>query len=124
MQTFTTKKAAIEYAISMGWTGADASLAFKALQLPTDEVALLNTMVRFAGPVMKERQFLQAAQKGQVTKKLNYIKAIEIKHADTIQKFQDQANEERSHWLGLIRIMYSVASKLGFKDPMIDWSLD
>jgi hypothetical protein len=83
MQTFTTKKAAIEYAISMGWTGADASLAFKALQLPTDEVALLNTMVRFAGPVMKERQFLQAAQKGQVTKKLNYIKAIEIKHADT-----------------------------------------
>ena len=120
MQTFTTKKAAIQYAIKMGWTGADASLAFKALKLPSNEFALLNIMVRFAGPVMRERQFLQSAQKGQVTKKLNYIKKIEIEHADTIQKFQDQVKEERSHWLGLIRIMYGVASKLGLKDPMIE----
>jgi hypothetical protein len=120
MQTFNTKKAAIAYAVTMGWTGADANLAFKSLQLPLDEVALLNIMAQFSGPVMKERQFLQSAQKGQVTKKLKYIQKIEIEHADSIQKFKDEVEHERSQWLGLIRIMYGIASKFGMKDPMIE----
>lgn len=120
MQTFATKESAKTYAVAMGWTKADAILAFKSLQLPIDEFALLNLMVQFAGPVMKERQFLQGAQKGQVTKKLKYIQKIELDHADSIQKFKDDVDNERSQWLGLIRIMYGIASKFGMKDPMIE----
>jgi hypothetical protein len=120
MQTYATKAAAIEYATERGWTGADANRAFEVLPLPIDELTLLDIMVRFAGPVMNERQRLQSAQKGQVTKKLKYIQKIELEHADSIQKFKDEVDKERSQWLGLIRIMYGIASKLGMKDPMIE----
>jgi hypothetical protein len=124
MQTFTTKASAIDYAASMGWTKADAKLAFEGLVLPIDEFALLNIMVRFAGPVMVKRQNLQRAQKGQVTQKKAYIQRIELDHAENIRKFQEEVKEERSRWLGLIRIMYGIASKLGMKDPMIEHILN
>jgi hypothetical protein len=120
MQTFTTKTSVIAYAKEMGWTGADANRAFKGLKAPVEQMTVLNLMVRFAGPELDKRQDLQKAQKGQVTQKLKRIKKIELDHAEAIQKFQDEVREERSHWLGLIRIMYGIASKFGMKDPMIE----
>jgi hypothetical protein len=124
MRTFTTKASAIDYAAKMGWTKADAKLAFEGLVLPIDEFTLLNIMVRFAGPIMIKRQNLQKAQKGQVTQKKAYIEKIELDHAENIRKFQEEVKKERSHWLGLIRIMYGIASKLGMKDPMIEHILN
>lgn len=120
MQTFTTQATVIAYAADLGWTKADAKLACENLPLPIDELSLLNIMVRFAGPVMLKRQYLQGAQKGQVTRKLNEIKKIELDHAEAIQKFQDEVRKERSQWLGLIRIMYGIANKFGMTDPMIE----
>jgi hypothetical protein len=124
MRTFTTKASAIDYAASMGWTKADAKLAFEGLVLPIDEFALLNRMVRFSGPIMLKRQNLQKAQKGQVTKKNAYIEQIELKHAESIRQFQEEIKEERSQWLRLIRVLYGITSKFGMKDPMIEHILN
>jgi hypothetical protein len=59
-----------------------------------------------------------------VTQKKAYIEKIELDHAENIRKFQEEVKKERSHWLGLIRIMYGIASKLGMKDPMIEHILN
>jgi hypothetical protein len=120
MQTFTTKASAIAYATQMSWTGADAERAFAGLKAPVNEITWLNAMAQFAGAELASRQNLQAAQKGQVTKKTAYIQQKELEHADSIRKFQEEVQEERSRWLGLIRVMYSIASRFGMKDPMID----
>jgi hypothetical protein len=122
MQTFKTKTSAKAYAKSCGWTEVDSARAIKSggIKTPIDEITLLNAMVRFAGPELINRQNLQKAQKNQVNQKTTYIQKIELKHAASIQKFQDEVREERSHWLGLIRIMYSIVSKFGMKDPMIE----
>jgi hypothetical protein len=120
MQTFTTKVSAIAYATQMGWKAVDAERAFAGLKAPVNELICLNAMVRFAGPELASRQNLQAAQKGQVTKKTAYIQRKELEHAESIRKFQEEVREERSQWLGLIRVIYSIASKFGWKDPMIE----
>jgi hypothetical protein len=124
VQTFTTKASVISYAANCGWSKADAKQAFDKIKLPIDELSLLNIMARFAGPVLLKRQYLQRAQKGQVSQKLTYIQKIELKHAEDIQSFKDEVKQERSQWLGLIRVMYGIASKFGMNDPMIEHILN
>ena len=65
-----TKKQALEFAKQFNWTAKDAERAFAEINFKeADEQALLLALVQFAGPNLVERQRLQAAQKGQVTKK-------------------------------------------------------
>ena len=117
----TTKKEAIEYAKQFKWTGADAERAFANLNLKeASEQDLLMALVIFAGSELLERQRLQAAQKGQVTKKNKYIKQIELDFASKIDKYEETLKKERSLFVNVIAKVYQVTQRFGFSDPWIE----
>jgi hypothetical protein len=117
----TTKQKAIEFAKQYNWTKPDAERAFEGLNFKeADEQKLLIALVEFAGSELLNRQRLQAAQKGQVTKKNKYIKEIEIDFAKQVKEYEDVLQKERSLFVGLIAQLYKVTKPLGFKDPWIE----
>jgi hypothetical protein len=120
MQTFTTKATVIEYAADLGWTKADAKLACENLPLPIDELSLLNILVRFAGPVMLNRQRLQAAQKGQVTVKSKKMEEISKNFEEMVADYETQMYTDRSQFVSLIDLLYGFAQKFGYHDDWID----
>jgi hypothetical protein len=120
MQTFTSKTSTLAYAIQFGWTQADAKRAFENLTLPVDEIALMNAMVRFAGPELLNRQYAQRGQKSQVTKKKNELKAIEQQHVEMIQNYEEQIRSDRSSFIVLIKHIYGIANTFGYKDPWVE----
>ncbi|NJM67563.1 MAG: hypothetical protein HC851_18765 [Acaryochloris sp. RU_4_1] len=120
MQNFATKTDAITYARGFGWNKVDGERAFKDLNLPTDEVTLLNAMVRFAGPELKHRQHLQGAQKGQVTLKKKELEAIEKQYEQMVQSYENQIRCDRSDFTMIIKTCYGIAQKFGYKDPWIE----
>jgi hypothetical protein len=67
------KKEAIALLNDEGWTKADAKRALELLDfklnLELDELTIRQAASKFAGVQLDERQRLQAAQKGMVTKK-------------------------------------------------------
>lgn len=120
-----TQQDAIQYAKHFGWTGADAKRAFADIDLKNaDELALLTAMVNFAGPTLFERQRLQGAQKGLVTKKENYIKQIELEFAQKVSDYEEQLSTERSLFVTTIAKVYGFASRFGFKDSWIEMLLE
>lgn len=117
----TTKQQAIEFAKQYNWTKPDAERAFEGLNLKeADEQKLLIALVEFAGKELLNRQRLQAAQKGQVTKKTKYIKEIETDFANQIQEYENVLQKERSIFVSLIAGLYKITKPLGFKDPWIE----
>lgn len=117
----TTKKEAIEYAKRFNWTAADAKRAFANLNLEeASEQDILMALVTFAGSELLERQRLQAAQKGQVTKKNNYIKQVEQDFATKIDQYEETLKKERSLFVSTIAKVYQVAQRFGFSDPWIE----
>ncbi len=114
------KTQAIEYAAQTGWTKADARRAFDGLQFPTDEITILNTMVRFAGPELLDRQRKQAAQKAQVTIKTNIVNDLSKQFEDMVDDYENQIKSDRSSFIALIKALYSVAQKFGYKDNWIE----
>jgi hypothetical protein len=116
-----TKQDAITYAKHFGWTGADAERAFANIDLEqADELALLAAMVNFAGPTLYERQRLQGAQKGLVTKKEKYIKQIELDFAEQVQQYERDRFEERSIFVSLIARLYGIAKRFGVRDSWVE----
>ncbi|MEL6940337.1 MAG: hypothetical protein AAFO84_14205 [Cyanobacteria bacterium J06598_1] len=116
-----TKKEAIQYAKYFKWTGADAERAFASINLKeADELALLTAMVNFAGPNLYERQRLQGAQKGLVTKKVKYIKEIEVEFAQKVEQYEATLAQERSVFVGVVARLYGVAKRFGFSDPWVE----
>ena len=118
-----SKKEAIEFAIKFNWTAKDAERAFTKANIDikeADEQMLLMSLVKFAGSELLERQRLQAAQKGQVTKKVKYIKEIEIDFADKVNEYEKTIHKERSLFISLIKTIYQFAKPLGFEDPWIE----
>lgn len=121
----TTKKEAINYAKHFGWTEADAKRAFADIDLrDADELAVLTAMVNFAGPTLYERQRLQGAQKGLVTKKENYIRQIEIEFSEKVSDYEEQLSTQRSLFVTTIAKVYGVASRFGFKDSWVEMLLE
>ena len=117
----TTKKEAIEYAKKFNWTAADAKRAFADLNLEeASEQDILMALVTFAGSELLERQRLQAAQKGQVTKKNNYIKQVEQDFATKIDQYEETLKKERSLFVSTIAKVYQIAQRFGFSDPWIE----
>ena len=117
----TTKKEAIEYAKKFNWTAADAKRAFANLNLEeASEQDILMALVTFAGSELLERQRLQAAQKGQVTKKNNYIKQVEQDFATKIDQYEETLKKERSLFVSTIAKVYQIAQRFGFSDPWIE----
>jgi len=115
------KKEAITFAKKFNWTAADAERAFNDLDFKNaDEQALLLALVNFAGSQLYERQRLQAAQKGQVTKKTNYIKEIETEFANKVNEYEQALEQERSIFVGIIAGVYKFAKPFGLKDPWIE----
>jgi len=115
------KKEAITFAKKFNWTAADAERAFNGLDFKNaDEQALLLALVNFAGSQLYERQRLQAAQKGQVTKKTNYIKEIETEFANKVSEYEQALEQERSIFVGIIAGVYKFAKPFGLKDPWIE----
>lgn len=117
----TTKKQAIEFANNFNWTAADAERAFADLNIQeADEQALLLALVKFAGPGLAERQRLQGAQKAQVTKKVKYIKEIEIDFANKVNEYEEKLQQERSNFVNVIAGVYKFAKRFGLEDPWIE----
>ena len=116
-----TKQKAVDFAKEFQWTAKDAERAFANLDLQNaDKKALLQALVAFAGPELAERQRLQGAQKAQVTKKTKYIKEVETKFSEKIKEYEEVLKQERSTFVDLINGIYSLARRLGFKDPWIE----
>jgi hypothetical protein len=120
MQTYTTKYSAIEYAASMGWTKADARLAFEALPLPIDEIALLNIMVRFAGPVMLERQYAQRAQRGLATRREGEIEKLSNSFSVMVTDYEEQIQNDRSAFVPIVESLYKIAKPFGYRSAWIE----
>jgi hypothetical protein len=116
-----TKTEAITFAKKFNWTAADAERAFDGLDFKeADEQALLLALVNFAGSQLYERQRQQAAQKGQVTKKTNYIKKIETDFANKVSEYEEALEQQRSIFVGIIAGIYKLAKPFGLKDPWIE----
>jgi hypothetical protein len=111
---------AIEQAKKWGWTAADAKRALEAASYPIDELALLKTFTLFAGTELKKRQYLQAAQKAQVTKKTNHIEKIETDFANQISNYQETLEKQQSLFVGVISRLYKLAKPFGLQDPWIE----
>lgn len=116
------KTEAENWAASRGWTKADAKRAFELanLSFPQPEDVILISLIDFAGPELKKRQGLQAAQKGQVTKKKKEITNMAHQHQVEIAGQKQKLEEERSFWRGLLATCYEAAQKIGFYDSSIE----
>ena len=105
------KKEAIDLLNTEGWTKADAIRAFETLDFKLnknlDELAIRRAASKFAGVQLSERQRLQAAQKGMVTKKnkeiQKYITQIEELAANTGGDNQKQIEELRGKISELVK---------------------
>lgn len=116
------KQEAINWAAGRGWTKADAKRAFdlEGVTFPQSQESVLVALVEFAGPELKKRQGLQAAQKGQVTKKKNEIVGMAHQHQSEIAEHEQKLEAERSFWRGLLATCYEAARKIGFRDESIE----
>ncbi|HIK53979.1 MAG TPA: hypothetical protein IGS37_02260 [Synechococcales cyanobacterium M55_K2018_004] len=78
------KSEAAQLLVEAGWTKADAMRALEGIDFRQnpDEFVILRAALVFAGPELSNRQRLQAAQKGMVTKK---VKEIEHKSQVAVQ---------------------------------------
>lgn len=120
MQTFNTKTRAIAYAKQMGWTEADARLAFNGLELPLDELSLLNIMVRFAGPVMLKRQREQGTQKGIVTTKRKELETLSKHFTEMVTDYEEQIESDRSAFVPIVKTLYGIAKPFGYRSAWIE----
>ncbi len=119
------KQDAIAFAKKFDWTAADAKRAFVDLDIKeADEQSLLLAMANFAGKELLERQRLQAAQKGQVTRKKNEIKKIELEFAAKIESQEKEIHQMRSTFIPVISSLYKFAHKFGLRDPWIEALLE
>ncbi len=116
-----TKKQAIALAKTYQWTAADAERAFASVDLKsTSEQELFVALLQFAGPELYERQRLQAAQKGQVTKKNKQIETIEKEYEKKISEYRETDKLEKSQFVTLISKIYRFAKPFGLEDPWIE----
>ncbi len=116
------KKDAVSWTVEQGWTKADAERAFQlaGFGFPQEEDAIKAALIKFAGPELKKRQGLQAAQKGQVTKKKNEIIMMAHEHGEQIETREKKYQEERSFWHNLLKTCYEKARLIGFRDPQLE----
>ncbi|MEM9567092.1 MAG: hypothetical protein AAF974_02205 [Cyanobacteria bacterium P01_E01_bin.34] len=124
------KSQAIQFAVGLGWTKADAERAYNSTGIDLksigdgDKLPLAMALADFAGEVLYERQRLQAAQKSQVTRKKNELKQIRIDYAAKIEQFHEERDAERSVLVGMIGRLYAIGRRFGLNDPWVETLLE
>lgn len=117
MGAIGTKKGAMEFAVGYEWTKADAERAFNGLDFKrATQEDLLVAMAEFAGRELLHRQYLQAAQKGQVTKKVKELQDLRKK----IEEYQHSLKKERSMFVAIIAKLYPPLKRMGLEDPWVE----
>ncbi|MGF1602025.1 MAG: hypothetical protein ACFCU8_08375 [Thermosynechococcaceae cyanobacterium] len=114
------KTQAINRAHDKGWTKEDAKRSFEEIKFPAGEELVVDALLRFAGPELKRRQYLQGAQKGQATKNKNLLNKLETKHQQMIDDYEGQLSSDRSNFVGAIRVVYAAAKRFGYQDAWIE----
>lgn len=111
------KRQAIKLLNDDGWTKADAIRALESIDFRTDpdELTIRRRTSPFAGSELKQRQRLQAAQKGLVTKKIKEIK----EYAAKIDQYEKDLEQERALWRELVGKGDSKAQKSEFQDSLV-----
>lgn len=122
-----TKKDFIDFAHGFGWTKKDAERALAVVADPQTlktELAMLRVLARFAGGELADRQRLQAAQKGQVTRKSKLIETLEHDYKRQLEALEKEAHRERSQLVPIIERVYKIAQKFGLNDPWVEALLE
>lgn len=118
------KKEYIEFARAFGWTAKDAERAYNQATIrstpPITEVEILRTLATFAGRELTERQRLQAAQKGQVTRNRKALNNLEEKIIEVTDTYDKKLKEERELWRDLLEKVYEKLRKYGVKLDFIE----
>ncbi|AFZ18620.1 hypothetical protein [Allocoleopsis franciscana] len=85
------KSQAIKLLKDEGWTEADAKRALAGIDFSTNpgELAIRRTISSFAGTELIQRQRLQAAQKGMVTKKTKEIERKDEEYGIQINQYEE-----------------------------------
>jgi hypothetical protein len=134
--SIVNKSQAIKFLQEQGWTKADSERAVESIdfKLNPDESTIFSKVLGFAGSELLQRQRLQAAQKGQVTKRnneikqkdeLNYQLKNEIKQKDLVN---DQLKKDNKHLKNLVdairlKLNIDVESLLRYEDSEIRQAL-
>ena len=109
------KQEAIELLRNEGWTKADAQRALIIIDFQIDpnidELTILRTASQFAGAELLNRQRLQAAQKGLVTKRNKEIQAYITQIEQLTLKIGQNSNENAAE-LAEINLLKEKISKL------------
>ncbi|MEH2350926.1 MAG: hypothetical protein V7K55_23570 [Nostoc sp.] len=103
------KSQAIKLLEGEGWTTADAKRALEKIDfnINPDEITIRRAISHFAGSELINRQRLQAAQKGLVTKKTNELERKEKEYATKIDRLINSQREEKDEREAEIQSLYS-----------------
>lgn len=102
---------------SEGWTKADAMRALEAIDFSTDpnEMNIRRAMSLFAGAELINRQRLQAAQKGMVTKKNKEIEKNHQQYNAKIDQLNKYYNQEKEKYETEIQNLHDSNQSLEIK---------
>ncbi|OUL30429.1 hypothetical protein BV372_21920 [Nostoc sp. T09] len=112
------KSQAIQLLESEGWTQADAKRALELINFNTnpDEITIRRAISSFAGSELINRQRLQAAQKGMVTKKNKEIERNNQEYAAKIDQLNKSHQQEKEKYEAEIQ---SLSAKNKFLDSQL-----
>ena len=117
------KSKAIQFAVDLGWTKADADRAYKSTGIDLksvdddDKLTFAMALADFAGEVLYERKVLQRAHKAQVTRKKRELKEAQLEFSEKIGKMEEDLKSERSVFVGVIGRLYAIGRRFGLNDP-------
>jgi len=94
------KSEAIKLLESEAWTKEDASRALEVIDFKTnpDELTIRRAISHFAGSELIKRQRLQAAQKGQATKKNKEIEQIHKNYDIKLTQYKQELKQAREKY--------------------------
>lgn len=95
------KAEAIKLLNSEGWTKEDAKRALETIDFNTtsnDELTIRRAISLFAGSELINRQRLQSAQKGMVTKKTKEIEQKDKEYTTKINQYEKKREQEREKY--------------------------
>lgn len=106
-----------------GWTEADAKRALAEIDFNTNpnELTIRRTISTFAGPELINRQRLQAAQKGMVTKKTKEIERKDEEYVIKINQYEESLKRAREKYESEIQSLLFRKADLETKINSLSW---